>query len=470
MQTIMKNKLVLSTLAFPALLISALISQPAIGFAQGTAFTYQGQLSSGGSPANGSYDLQFGLWSAASGPSQIGSTLTSTATAVSNGLFTVTLDFGANFPGADRWMEIGVRPSGPGAFSTLSPRQKLTPSPYAIMAGSVQSTNILGPTDIGTANLVGTLPDARLSANVALRSGGNMFSGDQIITSGKLGIGTTNPVQLFEVSGYGGQGGVWVTDLNLPAYVWGRRANSFGGPLLAVNGNDGLMSVYGAGYDGTEYTTPRASMDLVAYDNWTSTSQAAYIAFSTTPFGTTSPAERLRINADGNVGIGNSSPSFKLDVSGGIRCIGAVNTTSDARYKTNVEPLSDALDKVVRLRGVAFDWKRAEFPKIDFSARRQIGFIAQEVREVLPEVVSEDHEGYLSIGYSAIVPVLADAVTALKKQKDAEIAALKADNAILAQKLTALEARDQAREARLARLEDSLDDRPARLVRASFSR
>src|SRR5215475_16002569 len=66
--------------------------------AQSTAFTYQGRLDDGGNPANGSYDLTFALCSAASGPTQLGA-VTNTAVAVSNGLFTVTLDFGNQFPG-----------------------------------------------------------------------------------------------------------------------------------------------------------------------------------------------------------------------------------------------------------------------------------------------------------------------------------------------------------------------------------
>src|SRR5215208_1902342 len=123
-------------------------------FAQGTAFTYQGGLNDGDSPANGSYDLTFSLWNAASGPVQVGGTLTNTATAVSNGLFTVRLDFGANFPGADRWLEIGVRTNGGGAFSTLSPRQQITSTPYAVQAlnadaaNSVAATNISGTVDL----------------------------------------------------------------------------------------------------------------------------------------------------------------------------------------------------------------------------------------------------------------------------------------------------------------------------------
>src|SRR5262245_38764592 len=85
--------------------IAALITPSALR-AQGTAFTYQGRLDDGGSPASGTYDLTFALFDHASGVAQIGGTLTNAAIAVTNGLFTVTLDFGAQFPGARRWLEI----------------------------------------------------------------------------------------------------------------------------------------------------------------------------------------------------------------------------------------------------------------------------------------------------------------------------------------------------------------------------
>src|ERR1051325_4267508 len=100
--------------------------------AQPSAFTYQGRLNDAGGPVSGSYDLRFALFDAASSGAQVGDVLTNAATAVSNGLFTVALDFGNQFPGADRWLEIGVRTNGVVLFTTLAPRQKLTPSPYAI--------------------------------------------------------------------------------------------------------------------------------------------------------------------------------------------------------------------------------------------------------------------------------------------------------------------------------------------------
>ncbi|PYS38567.1 MAG: hypothetical protein DMF71_16645 [Acidobacteria bacterium] len=81
--------------------------------AQTTAFTYQGRLTDGGTPANGNYDLQFTLWDSASGGSQIGATQNFSNIGVSSGIFTVTLDFGANaFPGANRFLEINARLSG----------------------------------------------------------------------------------------------------------------------------------------------------------------------------------------------------------------------------------------------------------------------------------------------------------------------------------------------------------------------
>jgi hypothetical protein len=142
----MKNKLrALLTLA----LLSGFTPQFS-AFAQGTAFTYQGRLMAGTGPANGSYDLRFALFDAVSAGTQVSLLVTNSPVSVSNGLFTVTLDFGANFPGADRWLEIAVRTNGSGTFSLLAPRQQLTPAPYAIFAASV-STNGLAAGAYGNA-------------------------------------------------------------------------------------------------------------------------------------------------------------------------------------------------------------------------------------------------------------------------------------------------------------------------------
>ena len=77
---------------------------------QGTAFTYQGRLNEGSVPANGRYDLTFALYVDSAVGSAVSGIITNTGTPVANGLFTVTLDFGAGaFDGRPRWLEIGVQ-------------------------------------------------------------------------------------------------------------------------------------------------------------------------------------------------------------------------------------------------------------------------------------------------------------------------------------------------------------------------
>jgi len=96
--------------------------------AQGTAFTYQGKLSDGGTAANGNYDLQFALFDAAAGGSQVSATQTLNTVAVSGGIFSVSLDFGAGvFPGANRYLEISARVSGGGALRRLRRASRSAP-------------------------------------------------------------------------------------------------------------------------------------------------------------------------------------------------------------------------------------------------------------------------------------------------------------------------------------------------------
>jgi hypothetical protein len=119
----------------------------------GTGFTYQGRLTDGGSPANGAYDFEFELYDAASGGTTLGTLTVGNAT-VTDGLFTVQLNFGAGvFTGDARWLEIGVRPGdSSGAYTALSPRQALTAAPYALYAQRVAEHDHLGQTWTGSDN------------------------------------------------------------------------------------------------------------------------------------------------------------------------------------------------------------------------------------------------------------------------------------------------------------------------------
>ncbi len=112
--------------------------------AQTTQFTYQGRLLFGDLPANGSHDFEFSLWDAESGGNQLGQTVALTEVNVNNGVFSVRIDFGDQFPGANRFLEIRVRQTGKEIFTALTPRQFITSAPYAIK--SINSENAANAT------------------------------------------------------------------------------------------------------------------------------------------------------------------------------------------------------------------------------------------------------------------------------------------------------------------------------------
>jgi len=119
-----------------AAILCLLIGLSAAHAQVGTAFTYQGRLTDAGGPASGAFDFEFQLFKQASGGAGSSLQILGDVT-VASGLFTVKLDFGAEFTGSPRWLEVRVRPgASDGAYTALTPRQELTPSPNALFAAS----------------------------------------------------------------------------------------------------------------------------------------------------------------------------------------------------------------------------------------------------------------------------------------------------------------------------------------------
>jgi hypothetical protein len=120
----------------------------------------------------------------------------------------------------------------------------------------------------------------------------------------------------------------------------------------------------------------------------------------------------LQIGTNGNIGIGTTSTSYALDVSGTIRATADIIAYSDARVKENVNTITDALTKVTSLRGVSYTRNDSE------DKSEKVGVIAQEVLEILPQVVQQDAEGKYSVAYGNIVGVLIEAIKELNAKID----------------------------------------------------
>jgi len=169
--------------------VLALVSGVHHATAQGTMFTYQGRLNSGGSPANGNYDFQFILFNVAQFGFPVGPILTNSALSVTDGLFTAALDFGAGiFTGSNLWLDISVRTNGNGSFTELLPRQPLLATPYAVFAnmasnlsGSLSASQIAG--SLPATQITGALPSTQISGTLALSQ-----LPSALVTNGESGL------------------------------------------------------------------------------------------------------------------------------------------------------------------------------------------------------------------------------------------------------------------------------------------
>jgi hypothetical protein len=227
--------------------------------------------------------------------------------------------------------------------------------------------------------------------------------------NGNVGIGTSAPDQLLELSGGG----------------------------IQLNGT------YGIGFNSDSVDNSNASSDRAKmyYDYHLFGSNLDGLVIEKTDANNLAPdggiafankgSDNVRniamsIRGSGNIGIGTLSPSEKLEVCGNLKVIGTINASStinasqsiscssDVRFKKNITPLPNALTSVMKLQGVNYYWKTTEFPEKQFANTKQVGFIAQDLEKIYPEMVITDKEGYKSVDYSRLTPVL---VEAMKEQQ-----------------------------------------------------
>ncbi|TAL63381.1 MAG: hypothetical protein EPN88_12385 [Bacteroidetes bacterium] len=211
-----------------------------------------------------------------------------------------------------------------------------------------------------------------------------------VLGNGNMGLGTSAPDTKLEVA---------VTGNNANAGI-GINRTSEGGKLISLNqGEVGKLN----------FTVPGV-VDLVTFDYNT-----------------------LR------VGIGTTAPGYTLHVNGSVAGIGAYVSLSDKRFKKDVQPITGALNKIMELQGITFNWDKTINPELNVDDNNHIGFSAQDIEKILPQVVSTatDKMQTKSVAYSDVVPVLVEAI----KEQQTQIESSQEENRQLRTKLQTLENR-----------------------------
>ena len=344
-----------------------------------------------GSQASGVYASSFGVYSKARGDMSFAAGLNSIAESYAefvlgtNNTESVAID-PFDWNAADRLFVIGNGTS----LNTRSDAMVMLKNGNTTINGDVKISDASDPELLFERSSLGSF-DAKIRVGT---TGHMYFDGGKDVadglttnmmlkSNGKLGIRTTNPDKELHVNG------------NVKIEGKTNDANLY---MQSINGNENRVIVLQDNNDDVFFgDIDGENRDVIFRSNG---------------------ADRIWLKNDGNIGIGNNAPSEKLSVNGNIIATGTINGSSDLRYKREITPISSSLSKVKQLNGYYYYWNQEQFPEKEFSENRQIGVIAQEVEALFPEMVLTDSEGYKSVAYSRLTPVLIEAVKELSEQNN----------------------------------------------------
>ena len=236
-----------------------------------------------------------------------------------------------------------------------------------------------------------TITGAKTFTNTLTQSGGdvNFDSGTFYVdaTNNKVGIGTSSPSATLDLGIGGNQ--IKVTEENVTeVYIAGsgvRLKNIFAGDgwarsILKYQDSSGV-DYFGLGGFGDGQSFNYIFLGPAFNNNY------------------------QVWKSNGDVGIGTTSPSYKLEVNGSVAGVGAYNNLSDVNWKKNIQDITYGLDKILKLKPITFNWLNE-----DYGDRINIGFIAQEVEEIIPNMVTTAEDGTKSLAITDLIPVLTKAI------------------------------------------------------------
>lgn len=277
-----------------------------------------------------------------------------------------------------------------------------------------------------------------------------------LTNSGALGVGTTAPTSKLHIKNGNSNADLFSTDIATFENNGDTRIN-----LAASTGNDagirfnhptdsaGIYFNKGSVVNGLRFEVGDNSVALVIADN------------GQVGIGTSNPQHQLHCSSGarfGAVGVG-LDPTSGLRVSGNGSFTGTVTAScgvlscSDMRYKTNIHPLTNSLSNVLSLNGVYYHWNKEKFANKEFTDDRQIGIIAQELEKFYPEMVHTDEDGFKTVDYTRLSPILLEAIKeqqvmievqqAINQEQQSKIDALTEELSIIKQMISTLKEGNQ---------------------------
>jgi hypothetical protein len=292
-----------------------------------------------------------------------------------------TNNYSAIFQGGN----VGIGSAAPTQRLDVAGAIRSSSGGFVFPDGTVMTTAIT-PTSGGTSSTtdLNLAADTEATGNGAIIVSTGTIERMRISNSGNIGIGTTVPASALDL-----QSGDWSSgQLRI-------GSTSQGGRILFRRAGDGAATG-SVGWSGASESNNF---------NFSSTSGGGYFTWSTNNGAVT---EKMRLSASGSLGIGTTSPVYKLDVVGDINtttCVRIAGTqqlgtcASDERFKKNIQPIQSALAKLRLLNPVHYEFRTEEFPERHFSHSIEAGLIAQDLERVFPDLVVTGDDGYKRVKY-----------------------------------------------------------------------
>lgn len=388
-----------------------------------------------------------GTWSFASGYNTKASGIASTAMGVAttaSGRVSTSMGFSTT-ASEDYSTSMGYFTTASGDFSTSMGYYTTASGNFSTAMGKSTTASVDYSTTIGTYNIIQGTPGSIKSTDPIFVVGNGLGEGDRnnaltLLTNANLGINTSTPQHpLTFPNSVGDKISLWGGNTNTTTTHFGLGIQNYQLQIYTPSSADNIVfgtgrsaafnekvRFNGNGKVGIGINDPYQILDINGRVRIRNNGETSGIWMTNSSNNLSDAAGAfygLFSDTEAGIFIGNSW-RFLINNSGNVTIGGTVTAScgllvcSDLRYKKNITSLNNSLSNLLKINGVRYNYRQNEFPDKNFSNNNQIGFIAQDIEKVFPEMVFADEKGYKSVDYARLTPVLVEALKEQNKRID----------------------------------------------------